>query len=238
MSSDRIRDRQGEEQNREGRAVIFDLDGTLAATLGDIADCLNSCLETMGERTRPEDDYRFLVGDGLPALCRRLLSDPGEERIEELRQMAMARYKENPVIRTKPYPGVPAMLERLREHGIPMAVLSNKPDYHTRVIVEQLFPEGLFLSVEGFRDSVPRKPDPSSALAVAERFSLEPGAIFFVGDTAVDMKTAVAAGMHAVGVLWGFRGRDELLENGAAALVERPEEIAALILEPGQRFHS
>ena len=216
-----------------GRAVIFDLDGTLADTLGDIADCLNACLAEMGERTRREEEYPLLIGDGLPALCRKLLADPTEERIEELRRRAMERYSARLVVRTRPFPGVPELLERLRAAGVPMAVLSNKPEPHTRGIVARLFAPGTFAEVFGHCAGRPRKPDPGGALELAGILGVPPERCVLVGDSGVDMRTARAAGMQPLGVTYGFRSREELLAEGARRIHHAAREILPIVLGRG-----
>jgi len=227
------------DESSAARAVIFDLDGTLADTLQDIAGAVNFCLESMGEKTCPADEYRMLVGDGLPVLCRRVLEassgPPTEERIDELRLRVMERYDSHLIVHTALYPGVAGLLEDLRAAGTPLAVLSNKPDRHTRGIVDALVPPGTFQAVFGHGPDFPRKPDPAGALHVAGLLGAAPDRCFFAGDSGVDMRTAVAAGMIPVGVLWGFRGKDELEKAGARYCVEDPNKIAALVLGPERR---
>jgi len=221
------------------RAAIFDLDGTLADTLQDIAGVVNFCLEAMGEEPRPADEYRMLIGDGLPVLCRRVLEassgPPDADRVEELRRMVMERYDSHLIVATVLYPGVAGLLDRLRAARAPLAVLSNKPDRHTRRIVDALVPAGTFRAVFGHGPDLPRKPDPAGALHVARLLETPPERCLFVGDSGVDMRTARAAGMLPVGVLWGFRERDELERDGARRLVREPKEIAALVLGPERR---
>jgi phosphoglycolate phosphatase len=181
----------------------------------------------------------MLVGDGLPVLCRRVLEassgPPGDERVEELRQSVMRRYDSHLIVHTELYPGIAGLLDALRAAQAPMAVLSNKPDRHTRRIAEALVPAGTFRTVIGHRPDLPRKPDPAAALHTAELLETPPGQCLLVGDSGVDMQTARTAGMIPVGVLWGFRGRDELESEGARFLVEDPKEIAALVLGPERR---
>ncbi len=232
MKSLNKREKKPPEKSRP-RAVIFDLDGTLADTLESIARAVNSCLRKMERRTFPVDDYRYLVGDGLRALCVRVLRDgrasPHEETVERLEREVKDYYSRHLLDHVSLYDGTLDLLERLRAEGIPLAVCSNKPDKHTRDLVEALIPAGTFGAVLGARDDLPRKPDPASALRVAAILGVEPGRCLFVGDTSVDMKTARNAGMIPVGVLWGFRQRDELEEAGARHIVEEPKKIAALI---------
>jgi len=217
------------------KAVIFDLDGTVADTLDDIVKALNTCLESMGERAQPRNAYPLMIGDGLPVLCRRVLeacsgSPPGTEAIEELGRRVVAYYAEHLLDNTRLFPGIEGLLSGLHAAGIPLAVLSNKPDRHTRRIVEALTPPGLFQVVFGHRDGLPRKPDPAGALDIARQLGVEPGHCFFIGDSDVDIQTARAAGMRSIGVLWGFRGREELEAAGAEFIVGEPGEIGKILL--------
>ena len=129
----------------------------------------------------------------------------------------------------KPFPGIPELLSELQAEGIRTAVLSNKPDAQTREVVRSLFGDKLIDMVQGQTEEVPRKPAPDGALRIAAAFGLEPSECMYLGDSDTDMKTGRAAGMYTVGVLWGFRNREELLKNGAEALAEKPEDIKTLV---------
>jgi phosphoglycolate phosphatase len=130
---------------------------------------------------------------------------------------------------TRPYEGIPELLESLEVRGIKRAVLSNKPDEITKLMVEHYFRDASFQAVRGARPSVPKKPDPYAALEIARGLGVHASRMIFLGDTDTDMRTASNAGMYAVGVLWGFRGADELLKNGARELVSRPHEVLDLL---------
>ena len=130
---------------------------------------------------------------------------------------------------TRPYPGIPELLDALTARRLPLAVLSNKPDDLTTLIVSRLLATWRFAAVHGARPQVPRKPDPAGALHIARELDLAPGRIIYLGDTRVDMETARAAGMHPVGVLWGFRAAEELRDGGAAELLAHPGELLALL---------
>jgi phosphoglycolate phosphatase len=213
------------------RAVIFDLDGTLLDTIDDIAESMNSVLRNHGFPVHSVDRYKIMVGDGLEVLAERAL--PIEFRDDTTIQ-ACARsmesfYSKNWDRSTKPYPGVATMLQYLQDRDVRMSIFSNKPHEFAVLMVSRLLSEWRFEMVLGARDGVPKKPDPKAAITIARALSIDPSQFLYLGDTNTDMKTAVAAGMVAVGVLWGFRGADELLESGARILLEKPEDIREII---------
>ena len=213
------------------KAILFDLDGTLLDTLEDLATAANRALGTLGLPAHPTDAYRVFVGDGLRTLAERIL--PGEQRsaaqVDALVAAFEREYSRTWNERTAPYAGVPEMLDRLTGDGYRLSVLSNKPDAFTRLCVEQLLPHWTFAPLYGQRPGVPKKPDPAAALAIAAELGLDPAEVLYLGDTATDMHTARAAGMVAVGVLWGFRTADELRAAGARHLITHPGELAPLL---------
>ncbi|MBN1422083.1 MAG: HAD family hydrolase [Planctomycetes bacterium] len=210
-------------------AVLFDLDGTLANTLRDIAVSANEALRRMGEPEHPLDAYRFFVGDGVAMLAERALPAEARSRAPEFAETFARVYRDHYLDTTRLYDGIAGLIETLRARGLRLAVLSNKPDAFVRATVTALAGDGVFWPVLGVREDVPRKPDPRGALRVAAELGVPPARILYLGDTATDMATAVAAGMEPAGVTWGFRPREELLAGGARHLVERPEEVLALL---------
>ncbi|MHC4718223.1 MAG: HAD family hydrolase, partial [Planctomycetota bacterium] len=140
-----------------------------------------------------------------------------------------AAYAEGWANKTRPYDGVPELLAELARRGIRLAVLSNKPQDTTEATVAAFLGAAAFEAVRGARQGVPLKPDPAAALAIAGQMGLTPAEILYVGDTATDMATASAAGMYAVGALWGFRTAEELLEAGARVLIDRPPDVLRLL---------
>jgi phosphoglycolate phosphatase len=216
------------------KAVLFDLDGTLLDTIEDIAYAANRVLAWRGLPVHPKDAYRAAVGNGARHLMERVLPeinrDPGT--IEECFAAFLKEYGEHWNVRTKPYPGVPEMLDALQARGLKMAVLSNKPADFTRNCVYEILSKWKFDPVIGAENGIPSKPDPAGALAIAERLGIPPEGFVYLGDSGVDMKTANAAGMFAVGALWGFRSREELQQEGAKILLERPQDIISLF-QPG-----
>lgn len=213
------------------KAILFDLDGTLLDTLDDIAASANEVLAAEGAAVHPHEAYRAFIGDGVAVLFARALPPGygGDELIERCVQRYRETYGRIWNQRTRPYAGIPALLRSLRERGLPTAVLSNKPHEFTCRCVEHFFPEHPFAVVLGARPGVPHKPDPTAALDICCRLGVTPEQVVYLGDSSVDMGTARAAGMYAVGATWGFRSRDELLAYGAAALVDEPLELLPLL---------
>ncbi len=215
------------------QAIIFDLDGTLLDTLADIGDSVNLMLAEYGFPGHTTDDYRRFIGNGIRMLVTRAMPIAGrsEEIVDACVRRARELYWENWNRKTRPYEGITELLDHLKTKGLPLAVLSNKPHDFTVRYVKTYFDQWDFKVVMGQSDHFPVKPDPASALDIARQMGLSPETFLFVGDSAVDMKTAGAAGMHAVGVSWGFKGPKELRENGCRTLVDHPLEILPL-LEP------
>ena len=210
------------------KAVIFDLDGTLADTIASITYCGNLALSRFGLPSFGEEDYKHFVGDGAAMLIRRALLAAGDERLEhfdEVYEAYLEIFAKDCMYQVKPYEGICALLEELKRLSVRIAVLSNKPDADSRRVVDELFGKGYFDFVQGQRADIPRKPDPAGVYRIMEAFVLPAGDFLYVGDSGVDMKTGRAAGIFTVGVLWGFRDRKELVENGADAVISKPLEL-------------
>jgi phosphoglycolate phosphatase len=212
-------------------AIIFDLDGTLLDTVEDLADSANATLVAFECDPYPVKDYHFFVGDGLLGLVKKIL--PEEKLTPEIIEQFAVRFKEEYALRwnkkTVPYEGVPAMLDAIKEIGIPTAILSNKPDEFTQRCVNDLLPDWTFNIVLGQTLDFPKKPDPASAWYLAQRLNVHPKRVLYVGDTGTDMQTAKNAGFYPVGVLWGFRPQAELEANGAETLIAKPGELLDLL---------
>ncbi len=206
------------------KAVLFDLDGTLTNTLEDIANAMNRALRLHELPEWPIDAYRYLVGDGAKKLAERAVRERQELAVSVQREY-QAYYETHTRVKTQPYEGVPEMLRELQSRGIPLAVFSNKPDADTKNVVAHFFPEIRWAAVRGQVAGVPVKPDPTGALAVAKAMGAEPDEVLYLGDTSTDMQCACNAGMHPIGVLWGFRPEEELTANGAEAVIGHPMEL-------------
>lgn len=209
------------------QGYIFDLDGTLLDTLESLANCYNRVLIQLGHPPHPATAYRYFIGDGARRCIQRCL--PAHARtdlqIDEALRLQQADYHASWQLDAQPYPGIIDMLEHLSQRSTPLTVLSNKDHAFTLACVEHFFPTIPFQEVVGFSDSVPHKPDPTGAQTIAQALKVPPASIVFVGDTAMDMQTAVTCGMAAVGALWGFRDADELLQAGAHHLISHPNNL-------------
>jgi phosphoglycolate phosphatase len=209
------------------KAVIFDLDGTLLDTIEDIADSMNRVLVDHGYPVHDPEDYRRFVGEGLEAMVS--LALPGPERKGTIVSSCLAAmrkiYAGNYAHKTRPYKGIKELLAELAKRKIGSAVLSNKFDQFTKLMISEYFPTHHFDAVLGARPNVPHKPDPTSALEIARQLQVLPQEIVFVGDSGIDMRTALNAGMFPAGALWGYRSAEELKTDGARILLGKPEEL-------------
>lgn len=209
--------------------VIFDLDGTLADTLGDIARLMNRTLRGYGWPGHSTDAYRRFVGDGVHKLVERAIPAGEQLRVEEVVAKYLPLLTEEGVESAALYPGIDAMLDALTKHQVAMAVLSNKPDEATKAAVAKLMGRWKFALVHGQIAGEPPKPDPMVALRMAKQLNVEPRHVVFVGDSNVDMELAKNAGFVAVGAGWGFRGEQELRAHGAAYVIHEPMELMKMI---------
>ncbi|HZL90427.1 MAG TPA: HAD family hydrolase, partial [Pirellulaceae bacterium] len=189
----------------------------------------NAVLASLQLPTHDAMAYKQFVGEGVRRLFEKALAPrpPEPSLIAKCAARFNDEYSRRWNVKTRPYDGIDGLLKSLRESKLPLAVLSNKPQTFTEQCVSHYFPAGTFASVLGQRDGIPPKPDPAGALEIAQKLSLPPSNIAYLGDSSIDMQTAMRAGMHPIGALWGFRSREELLASGAAALIERPEELIA-----------
>ena len=212
------------------KAVIFDLDGTLAYTLPDTLWCVNRMLTEFQYPTIDKARVLVTINEGEREYIRGCLPEEvqhDEEQVEACRSRYAAIYDSHFCDSTTLYPGLDAVLDTLRTHQIPLAVNTNKAERHAVPMVEKLCP-GVFDTVIG-GGSYPSKPDPSGAFALAKRWNVEPAEVWYIGDSHIDMETAKNAGMVPVGAAWGYRAEDILREHGAAAIVHNADELSALL---------
>lgn len=212
-------------------AVLFDLDGTLLDTLEDIADAANAVLASLAMPTHSIAAYKLFVGEGVRRLFEKAL--PASHRDPDTTARCAAQFNDEYgrrwSERSRPYEGVPSLLHVLSARKLPLAVLSNKPQAFTEQCVQHYFRDVPFARVLGQRDGIPPKPDPAGAVEIAQALALPPGKIAYLGDSSIDMQTAVRAGMFPIGALWGFRSREELLAHGAVAVIERPPDLIGIL---------
>ena len=207
------------------RAAVFDLDGTLLNTLADLADSGNELLASYGMAPHPEPAFRYFVGNGSRKLMERILPGKSPEQIDEALARYKAIYEKHLTAKTTPYAGIAETLSALKARGVRMAVCTNKHISAAEALIRKCFPADTFDTFEGDRPGVPRKPDPAHVRIVLEKMGVRPEETVYLGDSGVDMQTAVNAGALPVGVLWGFREKDELMENGAQILLSKPSEL-------------
>lgn len=213
------------------KLVIFDLDGTLLNTITDLGIATNHALEELGYPTHALSSYPFYVGHGVRRLLERVLPEEARtpEIIARLRGHFEKYYNEHNRDHTEPYPGIAPLLESLQKMGISVAVASNKYQAAVTDLVLHYFPEINWAAIEGQKEDVPVKPDPSIVFEILGKCPTPKTDVLYVGDSGVDMETARRACVESVGVTWGFRPIKELRENYADHIVNRPVEILALL---------
>jgi phosphoglycolate phosphatase len=212
--------------------VIFDLDGTLVDTLDDIALSMNRALQSCGFPPISRDAYLAKVGWGIKRLASLALPpDAGaDEKIAEtVAARAVKFYAEEPLVYSKPYPGIQELLAELRRRRVKTAVLTNKPDPVAQLVIKGIFPPHSFDVVQGDSPGRPRKPDPTALWDILLELGRTPRDTIFAGDSEIDIEIAKAAECHALGVSWGFRSRDVLEKAGAQRIIDAPSELLTLI---------
>jgi len=212
------------------KAVLFDLDGTLADTLTDIADSANYALTSNGYPAQQTEDYKYFVGDGMTKLIERILpeTDKNAETIEKIRGVWLAHYMEHCLDNTRPYDGMVEALAALKKRGIKLGVVTNKHHETAEKVIYGLFGRDIYECVYGFKDGVPRKPDPFLVFKSLAFIGAEPNECIYIGDSGVDIETAKNAGCISAGAAWGFRSEEELEEAGAGHILYSPAEIPGL----------
>lgn len=213
------------------KLAVFDLDGTLLNTIGDLACAANHMLALRGLEQYPLAQYRYFVGNGITRLVERAL--PEELRtpdyVASARRDFIDYYLAHIDLHTVPYEGVVEAVRTVHERGYALAVASNKFQDGTRKLIAEFFPDLAFGSVYGNREGVPLKPDAALLQAIMRENDAIPDTTYMIGDSGIDMQTATAAATHSIGVTWGFRQREELIENHAEHIIDNPAELLSLL---------
>lgn len=207
------------------KLVIFDLDGTLLNTIGDLGAACNQALRSMEFGTHPISSYNYMVGNGVRKLMERAQPDADPATIDKLLKVFREYYDVHCTDSTTPYPGIPELLAELNSRGIALAVATNKYESAARKIISHFFPDIPFVAVLGQVEDRPTKPDPSIDFAVLLKHPTLKAEVLHIGDSAVDIETARRACVESVGVTWGFRPVSELRKAYADHLVSSPAEI-------------
>ncbi|MBT9721966.1 HAD-IIIA family hydrolase [Dorea longicatena] len=214
------------------KACIFDLDGTLTNTLESMTYSVNLTLEEMGLSKITKDQCRLFVGNGARVLMEKSLKAAGDtdaSRIEEGMEIYGRIFDQNCTYHVTPYEGIPEMLKALKDKGIQLAVLSNKPDRQTVKVVKAIFGEELFDYAQGQKEGIRRKPEPDGVWYLMEQMHVSKEECLYIGDSEVDAATGRNAGLKTIGVLWGFRDRKTLETAGADDLIDRPDELLQFV---------
>ncbi len=211
--------------------AIFDLDGTLLNTIEDLGRAANYALEVNGYPTHSIASYPFFVGNGVRRLIERVLPEDQRtaETVDHLLIDFKAYYNEHNTDFSVPYDGIYDLLKALNDKGVAIAVASNKYQQATEKLINHYFPDITFVAVEGQKENVPVKPDPSIVFGILAKAKTPKAETIYIGDSGVDMETARRACVDSVGVIWGFRPEKELVENHADNIVRKPSEILPLI---------
>lgn len=210
-------------------AVMFDLDGTLADSLADIATASNHALTLLGRPQFAIEQYRYLAGQGLEALMVEALGPDHQALVPQGMSLFHTYYKDHSMDFTRPYSGIPELLDELTARQIKRVILSNKPHQATVPLVKHVFDRWSFDVIQGHEPPALVKPDPTQALRIARKLDIPPDQWLYVGDTSVDMLTATGSGFYPVGVVWGFRDEPELRESGAKTILKHPLDLLNLL---------
>lgn len=214
------------------KVCIFDLDGTLTNTLESMTYSVNLTLEEMGLSKITKDQCRLFVGNGARVLIEKSLKAAGDtdaSRIEEGMEIYGRIFDQNCTYHVTPYEGIPEMLKALKDKGIQLAVLSNKPDRQTVKVVKAIFGEELFDYAQGQKEGIRRKPEPDGVWYLMEQMHVSKEECLYIGDSEVDAATGRNAGLKTIGVLWGFRDRKTLETAEVDDLIDRPDELLQFV---------
>ncbi len=214
------------------KGAIFDLDGTLLNTLESIAKAGNEMLGSFGFSPAPMKQYGVFAGDGADVLVERALRYSGDTELsllEEAKQRYREFFREFCSYRVTPYEGIVPLLEELTNNNIRLAICTNKPHENAVRLIKEYFGDNRFTAVLGQREGFPKKPDPTGIATILSQWGISPEECVYLGDSDVDMKTGNNAGCLTVGVLWGFRDKEELLANGADHVIANPMDLIPLL---------
>ncbi len=214
------------------KAVLFDLDGTIANSLKDLANAVNFALSHENFPLHEVEEFKMFVGDGMPKMIERALPEEHRdaETVERMLNYCLEHYSVHYADYTSSYEGVPELISELKKMGLIIAVVTNKMQEMADIVVSKLYGD-TFEKVFGKREGVPAKPDPTMALLAMEELGVKPCECVFIGDSGMDVLTGVRSGALPVGELWGFRGEEELKENGAKYIISKPCELIDIIKE-------
>lgn len=213
------------------KCVIFDLDGTLLNTIEDITDALNIAYKKNGLEPYSVKEVMYFVGSGVDLLIERSLNarSLSREYFNNVKSIYLTEYKKLQKNKTKPYEGIFEMLSLLKQRGLKMAVISNKPQIDTEEVIAYYFPKDIFTLVIGAKKEVPLKPNPEVVLAAMKELEVVAKETIYIGDSDIDMQTAINANLTSIGCAWGFRTIEDLAKNKASYIVNHPQEIVNLI---------
>lgn len=212
------------------KAVLFDLDGTLADSLLDLSISTNYAISKFGYKPQPTESFRLFAGDGMAKMIERALPENTnkENEVSRIMPVFLDYYGNHFCDNTTAYEGVVELIDNIKSKGIAVAVVTNKAQEMAEKVVLKLY-GGRFDLILGKRDGVPPKPDPTSALMAMRELNAKPSECIFVGDSKMDVMAGVNSGAYPIGVLWGFREKEELISGGAKRLIEKPQELLAII---------
>ena len=212
------------------KVVIFDLDGTLLNTLEDIGNSCNKGSKVFGFTTHPIEVYGYFVGDGSRKLIERATNlDTKDPMIDCMLSSFKDVYTKDLISKTALYDGIPELLDGLEKEGVILGIVSNKIHAFLLSCAEEYLSSWSFAKILGEREGIPPKPSPDAVFEIIESLHVTPKEVLFVGDTKTDMKTARNAKVDSCGVLWGFRDRKELEDHSATYIIEKPEELLAIV---------
>ena len=207
------------------KGVIFDLDGTLIDTLEDLTASMNYALVKLGCNQRRREECRQMIGNGLIKFAERALPEDRKGLRDKLLEIMVTHYQQHCLVKTAPYEGIQSVVETLGNKGIRMAILTNKNQKPAEAIVTHFWNDGIFNPIVGVCNRRKVKPDPASTLEILEQWQLTVSEVIFIGDSEVDIQTALAAEVACVGCEWGFRDKKQLLDAGAETLIQKPIQI-------------